>query len=84
MLSRFCTIRERDRRTKLLYQYRTSEILSVCPSVKFRYCIETKSYALYPTVTFPMTLSDLWRSFRWPTYCCYFVCTAYARSVSDS
>jgi len=31
-----------------------------------------------------MTLSDLWRSFRWPTCCCYFVCAAYARSVSDS
>jgi len=25
-----------------------------------------KSYALYRTVTFPMTSSDLWRSFRWP------------------
>jgi len=28
-----------------------------------------------------MTLSDLWWSFQ---YCCYFVCAAYARSVSDS
>jgi len=28
--------------------------------------------------------ADLWRSFRWPTYCFYFVCAADARSVSDS
>jgi len=26
-----------------------------------------KSCAFYRTATFPMTLSDLWRSFRWPT-----------------
>jgi len=31
-----------------------------------------------------MTLSNLWRSFRWPTFRCYFVCVAYARSVSNS
>ena len=32
-----------------------------------------------------MILSDLWRSFPWPTDCCYFfVCATYARSVSDS
>jgi len=35
-------------------------------------------YAPYRTVTFPMTLSDLWRSFQ---YCCYFVCAADARSL---
>jgi len=39
---------------------------------------------LYRNVTFPMILSDLWRSLRWPTYCCYFVCAADAQSVSDS
>ena len=33
---------------------------------------------------FPMTLSDLWRSFQWFTYFCYFVSAAYVRSVSDS
>jgi len=34
-------------------------------------------------VTFPMTC-DLWRSFRWPIYCCYFVCAADARPLSDN
>ena len=43
-----------------------------------------KSYALCRTVTFLMILSDLWRSFGWPTYCCYVVCGAYARAVGDS
>jgi len=38
----------------------------------------------YRTVTFPMTFSDLWRSFRWSTYCCYIVCAADAQYVSDS
>jgi len=33
-------------------------------------------YALYRTVTFPMTLCDLWRSFGWPTYGC-FLCFFY-------
>jgi len=37
---------------------------------------------LHRTVTFPMTLSDLWRSFRWPTYCCYFMCAAEDESIS--
>ena len=40
-----------------------------------------KLYAFYRTVTFRIILSDIWKSFQ---YCRYFVCTAYARSVSDS
>jgi len=40
-----------------------------------------ESCALCRTITFPVTLSNLWRSFQ---YCCYFVCAAGARSVSDS
>jgi len=42
-----------------------------------------ENYPVYQTVTFMVNLSDLWRSFRWPTYC-YFVYAADARSVSDS
>jgi len=44
-----------------------------------------KSYALYRTLTIPMTLSDIWRSFHWPAHCCYCVCAAADRrwSVRD-
>ena len=33
-----------------------------------------KSCALYRTMTFPMTSTDIWRSLWWPIYCCHFVC----------
>jgi len=40
--------------------------------------------ALYRTVTFLVTLSDLWRSFRWSAYCYHSEWGLYARSVSDN
>jgi len=33
--------------------------------------MKSYAHALYGTVTFLVTFSDLWRSFRWPVYCCY-------------
>ena len=39
----------------------------------YRFWIDRKSYALYRTVTFPLTLRDRWRPFQ---NCCYFVCVA--------
>ena len=51
----------------IFYQYLAMETIE---DTAIAWNDNRKSYALYWTVTFPMTLSDPWRSFRWPTYCC--------------